>query len=58
METRKIKTRTELFVYILIILGIVAVINYLGTGWSRLDLTEDKSYTVSPATKKIMRHLR
>jgi gliding-associated putative ABC transporter substrate-binding component GldG len=58
METRKIKTRTELIVYILIILGIVAVINYLGTVWfSRLDLTEDKSYTVSPATKKIMRHL-
>ena len=58
METTKIKTRTELIVYILIILGIVGVINYLGTVWfSRLDLTEDKSYTVSPATKKIMKHL-
>ena len=58
MESKKIKTRTEFVVYILIILGIVAVINYLGTVWfSRLDLTEDKSYTVSPATKKIMRHL-
>ena len=58
METKKIKTRTELIVYILIILGIVGVINYLGTVWfSRLDLTEDKSYTISPATKKIMKHL-
>jgi gliding-associated putative ABC transporter substrate-binding component GldG len=58
METKKIKTRTELIVYILIILGIVGVINYLGIVWfSRLDLTEDKSYTVSPATKKIMKHL-
>jgi gliding-associated putative ABC transporter substrate-binding component GldG len=58
METNKIKTRTQLIVYVLIILGIVAVINYLGTVWfSRLDLTEDKSYTISPATRKIMRHL-
>lgn len=58
METKKIKTRTELIVYILIILGIVGVINYLSTVWfSRLDLTEDKSYTISPATKKIMKHL-
>jgi ABC-2 type transport system permease protein len=58
METKKIKTRTELVVYSLIILGIIAVINYLGTLWfSRLDLTEGKEYTVSKATKKIMKGL-
>ena len=58
METKKIKTRTELVVYSLIILGIVMVINYLSTVWfSRLDLTEGKEYTVSPATRKIMKGL-
>jgi ABC-type uncharacterized transport system involved in gliding motility auxiliary subunit len=58
METKKIKTRTELVVYSLIILGIVMVINYVSTVWfSRLDLTEGKEYTISPATKKIMKGL-
>ena len=58
METKKIKSRTELVVYILIVLGIIAVINYLGAGWfSRVDLTETKAYSVSPATKKVLKHL-
>lgn len=58
MEAKKIKTRTELVVYSLIILGIIAVINYLSTLWfSRLDLTEGKEYTISKATKKIMKSL-
>jgi len=58
METKKIKTRTELVAYSLIILGIVMVINYLSTVWfSRLDLTEGKEYTISPATKRIMKGL-
>jgi gliding-associated putative ABC transporter substrate-binding component GldG len=58
METKKIKTRTELVVYSLIILGIVMVINYLSTVWfSRLDMTEGKEYTISPATRKIMKGL-
>jgi ABC-2 type transport system permease protein len=58
METKKIKTRSELAVYSLIILGMVMVINYLGTVWfKRLDLTEGKEYTISAATKKTLRHL-
>ena len=58
METRKIKTRTELVVYVLIILGIIAVVNYLGVKWfSRIDLTEGRQYTVSPATKRIVSKL-
>lgn len=58
METKKIKSRTELVVYILIVLGIIAVVNYLGTGWfSRIDLTETKAYSVSPATKKALKNL-
>lgn len=48
----------ELAVYCLIILGLVMVINYLGTTWfKRLDMTEGKEYTVSAATKKIMKGL-
>jgi ABC-2 type transport system permease protein len=58
METKKIKSRTELVVYVLIVLGIIAVVNYLGTGWfSRVDLTETKAYSVSPATKKVLKNL-
>jgi gliding-associated putative ABC transporter substrate-binding component GldG len=58
METKKIKTRSELVIFSLIILGFVMVINYLSTVWfSRLDLTEGKEYTISPASKKIMKGL-
>jgi gliding-associated putative ABC transporter substrate-binding component GldG len=58
METKKIKTRAELVVYSCIILGIVIVINYISTGWfSRLDLTQGKQYTISAATRKIMKSL-
>lgn len=58
METKKIKTRMELVVYSLVILGMIMVVNYLGTVWfKRLDLTEGKEYTVSTATKNIMKRL-
>lgn len=58
METKKIKTRTELVVYVLVILGIVGVVNYLGAKWfSRVDLTQSKQYSISPATKKVLKHL-
>jgi ABC-2 type transport system permease protein len=58
METKKIKSRTELIVYILIVLGMIAVVNYLGTGWfSRVDLTETRAYSVSAATKKALKNL-
>ncbi|MBN2189012.1 MAG: GldG family protein [Chitinispirillaceae bacterium] len=58
MEKKKIKTRMELAVYSLIILGMVMVVNYLSTLWfKRLDLTEGKEFTVSAATKNIMKSL-
>jgi ABC-2 type transport system permease protein len=58
METKNIKSWPEFFAYILIILGLIAVVNYLGSWWfSRLDLTEGKIYSVSPATKKILKNL-
>jgi ABC-2 type transport system permease protein len=58
METKKIKTRTELIVYILIILGLIAVVNYLAImKFGRLDLTEGKAYSISQASKKILKNL-
>jgi ABC-2 type transport system permease protein len=58
METKKIKTRTELIVYILIILGLFAVVNYLAImKFGRLDLTEGKAYSISQASKKILKNL-
>ncbi len=39
----------------LIVLGILAVVNFLSSRhFSRLDLTENKEYTVSPATREIL----
>ncbi len=58
METQKVKNRTELIVYILVILGLVAVVNYFGVRWfKRIDMTEDKQYSVSTATKKVLKGL-
>jgi gliding-associated putative ABC transporter substrate-binding component GldG len=58
METQKVKNRTELIVYILVILGLVAVVNYFGVRWfKRIDMTEDKQYSVSAATKKVLKGL-
>ena len=58
MEAKKIKNRTELLIYILAILGLVIVGNYLGTRWfKRVDMTEGKEYSVSKATKKILKSL-
>lgn len=58
MEKQKVKNRTELLVYILAILGLVAVVNYLGVRWfKRIDMTEGREYSVSAATKKVLRSL-
>ncbi|MBN2037473.1 MAG: GldG family protein [Chitinispirillaceae bacterium] len=58
MESKKIKTRTELIVYVLIVLGVIVVVNYLATMWfGRIDLTEGREYSISPATKKILKGL-
>jgi ABC-2 type transport system permease protein len=58
MELKKIKSRTVLGVYIAIILGILVVITLAGTRFfARFDATRDKLYTLSPATKKILRGL-
>ena len=58
MEAKKIKNRTQLLIYILVILGLLVVVNYLGTKWfERIDMTEGKEYSISASTKKILKNL-
>ncbi len=58
METKKIKNSSQLIIYALIILGFVGVINYISTkAFFRVDLTEKKIYSISPASKKILKKL-
>ncbi len=58
METKKIKSRTELIVVIAAVLAVVALVNYGANRWfQRIDLTESKQYKVSDATKKILKNL-
>lgn len=58
MEAKKIKNRTQLLIYILVILGLLIVVNYLGTKWfKRIDMTEGKEYSISASTKKILKNL-
>jgi len=58
MQTQKLKNRTEMVVYILVVLGLIAVVNYLGMNrFKRIDMTEGKEYSVSDATKKVLKGL-
>lgn len=58
METKKIKNRSEIIIYILAILGLVVVVNYIDTrGFKRIDMTAGKEYSISQATKKSLKSL-
>jgi ABC-2 type transport system permease protein len=58
MAFKKVKNLSQDISFILIILGFVAAVNYLATWWfGRLDLTANHVYSISPATRKILRGL-
>ena len=58
METKKIKNRSELLIYILVILGLIGVINFLATKWfGRIDMTQAKEYSISKPTKTVLKNL-
>lgn len=58
MESKKIKTRSELVIVIAAVLAVVALFNYAANGWfKRVDLTENKQYTVSSASRKILKKM-
>ncbi|RLA93569.1 MAG: hypothetical protein DRG25_04280, partial [Deltaproteobacteria bacterium] len=56
--SQKVSAGTNYLFFILIILGFLALFNFLSLRhFSRIDLTENKIYTLSPASKKIASHL-
>jgi gliding-associated putative ABC transporter substrate-binding component GldG len=58
MESRKIKNSSQLIIYALVVLGFIGVLNYLSTkAFVRADLTEKKIYSISNASKKILKKL-
>lgn len=58
MGIKKIGYGTHLIIYILIVLAILAVINYISlSAFSRVDLTENRIYSISKATKDVLRGL-
>ena len=58
MSSRKLKYSANSAIVVLIVLGIVAVINFMSTRhFVRADLTEGKDFTISKATKRILGNL-
>jgi ABC-2 type transport system permease protein len=58
MESRKIRNSTQIIIYALVILGFIGVVNYLSTKvFVRADLTEKKMYSISKASKKVLKKL-
>lgn len=58
MTARKTTDKLSNVVYVALILGIVAVINLLGVRFfGRMDLTENKLYSISPVTRQMLREL-
>ncbi|MBD3321708.1 MAG: hypothetical protein GF350_11490 [Chitinivibrionales bacterium] len=55
---KSIKYQSQSAVFVLIVLGFIAVANYLLTKWFvRVDLTENKIYSISDASKRILQDL-
>jgi ABC-2 type transport system permease protein len=58
MQARKIKYSTNLLLLVIIMFAILVVINFISSKkFSRLDLTQDKEFTISESTKKVLRNL-
>lgn len=56
--TRRLKYGTNYLVLLLIILGILAVLNFFFIRhFTRIDLTQDKRYTLSSSTKGVLNNL-
>jgi len=58
MKTQKIKSKAEMVAVACAVIFAVALLNYVsGKFFFRIDLTEDRQYTVSDATKRILKGL-
>jgi gliding-associated putative ABC transporter substrate-binding component GldG len=55
---KKLTYNSTSIVFVLIVLGFIVVINYLGTkAFTRIDMTQNKIYSISRATKDILRKM-
>ncbi|MBD3345070.1 MAG: hypothetical protein GF401_08415 [Chitinivibrionales bacterium] len=55
---KSIKYQSQSIIFILIVLGFIAVANFVLTKWFvRFDLTENKVYSISDASKRILKDL-
>ena len=58
MAAKTLKYGGNTLAFILVVLGIVALINFLSSRrFIRADLTADKRYTISQSTKKVLNRL-
>lgn len=58
MALKKARNLTQDLLFILAVLGIVVAVNVVNTWvFKRADLTEDKQFSISPATKRILKGL-
>jgi len=58
MKTKKIKSKAEMIVVACAVIVVVALVNYVaGKFFFRIDLTENRQYTISDATKRILKGL-
>ena len=58
MASKTLKYGSNTLAFILIVLGIVALVNFLSARrFVRADLTKEKRYTVSDSTKKVIKRL-
>lgn len=58
MADKRIRHGSNIVVFILLVLGILVLVNFLSARrFIRADLTEDKRYTVSKATKNVIKNL-
>ncbi|MFH0922027.1 MAG: GldG family protein [Fibrobacterota bacterium] len=58
MDKKLIANRTNFLLFIVIVLGFVCVVNYLASRvFVRADLTANKMFTISKASKKVIKNL-
>jgi gliding-associated putative ABC transporter substrate-binding component GldG len=58
MPSRRFQYRSTSIIIVLIVLGILAVINFMSTRhFRRIDLTEGKDFTISDSTKDVLKGL-
>lgn len=58
VDNSKLTNRTNFIIFIVVVIGFVGVLNYvLSKAFIRADLTANKVYTISKATKKLLKDL-